>query len=331
MAMPPPSGKPPLPKPSPLKIPELLEEVIMHLPLRDILLCQRVDTHFRDVVQGSSNIKKVLFLEPATDKDVVYHETVWAGAEWKRCEDGEVVRPLMNPFLMSIFATEKRFWEWAPFDTKIRRSYMGVNCGEDPQDFSNLSLPGTSTHFRVSKSRVAKAAKMYTTQALQVYSNCYAQMLLTHPPCKELGAKAWEDGFAAVETPALLEGPGLGVRFGALREFAGALLSRQLLTCSPAKPLVSLQVTLAGFPLWRVCPESVLDHVTGWEMLAVMNNPHSMDDQIDHIITARKTWDHVADGSSHGDNEPKEAFAWELETVEQESPFETVMVGSGPW
>lgn len=83
--MPPPA---PSNKPSPLVIPELLEEVVMHLPLRDILLCQRVDTHFRDVVQSSSNIKKVLFLEPATNK------TIELGYD-------HAVRPLFNPFLMS--------------------------------------------------------------------------------------------------------------------------------------------------------------------------------------------------------------------------------------
>ncbi|KAF2207580.1 hypothetical protein CERZMDRAFT_91754 [Cercospora zeae-maydis SCOH1-5] len=33
-------------KQSPLVIPELLENIILHLPLRDILLCQRVDTKY---------------------------------------------------------------------------------------------------------------------------------------------------------------------------------------------------------------------------------------------------------------------------------------------
>lgn len=90
-------------------IPELLEEVVMHLPLRDILLCQRVDTHFRDVVQSSSNIKKVLFLEPATRKTAEWipyrpsndYLAISDGALWKISDEDESVNPLFNPFLAS--------------------------------------------------------------------------------------------------------------------------------------------------------------------------------------------------------------------------------------
>lgn len=109
---PPSSDKSPT-MPSAFLIPELLEKIIMHLPLRDILLCQRVGTQFRNLVQGSSNIKKTLFLEPATSDTVDLCFGVPSSfrgdtrvenfqiEHWKTSEKGEIVWPLLNPFLVS--------------------------------------------------------------------------------------------------------------------------------------------------------------------------------------------------------------------------------------
>ncbi|KAF7190896.1 hypothetical protein HII31_08055 [Pseudocercospora fuligena] len=47
-------------------ITELLEKIIMQLPTRNILTCQRVCRHFRDTVQGSICIRQLLLLEPPT-------------------------------------------------------------------------------------------------------------------------------------------------------------------------------------------------------------------------------------------------------------------------
>lgn len=47
-------------------ITEMLEKIIMQLPARNILTCQRVCRHFRDTVQGSICIRNLLLLEPPT-------------------------------------------------------------------------------------------------------------------------------------------------------------------------------------------------------------------------------------------------------------------------
>lgn len=99
MAKPDPPVKLPA-KASPLVLPELLESITMFLSLHDILLCQRVNTNFRDIVQRSSSIKKVLFLKPATNETVEIYDD-FGPWEWQHEEGGEPICPLFNSFLAS--------------------------------------------------------------------------------------------------------------------------------------------------------------------------------------------------------------------------------------
>lgn len=48
-------------------LPELLEAILLHLPLVDILLAQRVDRTFRDGIKASPALQKALFLRPDDD------------------------------------------------------------------------------------------------------------------------------------------------------------------------------------------------------------------------------------------------------------------------
>ncbi|KAK3656830.1 hypothetical protein LTR56_002811 [Elasticomyces elasticus] len=52
-----------------LATPELLEVILLHLPLRDLLFSQKVCTHWKAIVDTSPNIKKALFLVPDTHID----------------------------------------------------------------------------------------------------------------------------------------------------------------------------------------------------------------------------------------------------------------------
>ncbi|KAJ4286091.1 hypothetical protein N0V90_013440 [Kalmusia sp. IMI 367209] len=44
---------------------EVLEGILLQLPIQDLLLCQRVCRRFRDMVASSKPIRRALFLEPA--------------------------------------------------------------------------------------------------------------------------------------------------------------------------------------------------------------------------------------------------------------------------
>ncbi|GIZ36617.1 hypothetical protein CKM354_000008700 [Cercospora kikuchii] len=273
-------------KTSPLVIPELLESVILHLPLRDILLCQRTNTHFRDVVQRSSNIKKAIFLEPATSK------TIELGYD-------HAVRPLFNPFLISIFAKEERFWEFAPHDTWVSGEWM--DCGEE---LGGAIFPDHKRNLIISEPWIAKAAEICTGDVLDISGRSYSRMLVTHPSFTKIETRSWDRKLGVVTNATVVEDSSTGVRFGSVLKAARPALDRQLRMSTEINPHDPMQLSLAGVERWRFCPESVLDHVTGWEMLAIMDNQlhiNEMNDEIDRIIRRRKEWDHIAGWTSKDD------------------------------
>ncbi|KAK4614102.1 hypothetical protein CLAFUW4_09542 [Fulvia fulva] len=49
-------------------IPELVEMILLQLPLQDVMLAQRVDRTFRDVIGGSSKLQQALFLRPCSSR-----------------------------------------------------------------------------------------------------------------------------------------------------------------------------------------------------------------------------------------------------------------------
>ncbi|PPJ58332.1 hypothetical protein CBER1_04481 [Cercospora berteroae] len=331
MASLPPSQTAPT-KPSPLRIAELLEEIILYLPLRDILLCQRIDTTFRSVVQGSSQLRKVLFLEPATNKPLEYcppyfeedgldHEQESeVSSRWKNPENGEAVHLLFNPFLMSLFITKKRFWQWAPFDE------FTVPFSTDRE---HISLAKHSSRLIISEPGITKTARIRTPYLGKTVDSSYRGMLITHPPCTSLEANYVDRRLFGLWRDTVVDYSGVGVRFGQLLETVGGAVSQRLAVFASGKSAQNTHVEIDGAQHWRFFPESVLDHVIGWEMLALMNNPKNMTDDIDRIITARKKWDYAAVGKSNDENEQKGPFAWEEETVNQGDPFETMAADFG--
>ncbi|GIZ36618.1 hypothetical protein CKM354_000008800 [Cercospora kikuchii] len=332
MAPPPPSQTAPT-KPSPLRIAELLEQIILYLPLRDILLCQRTDTTFRGVVPGSSQLRKVLFLEPATNKPLEYcppyyeddgidHEQEsedWS--RWRSSENGEAINPLFNPFLMSLFITKKRFWQWAPFDEFT-----------DPfsTDREHISLAKDSRRLIISEPGIAQAARIRTPYLEKTMDSSYRGMLITHPPCASLEAHYVDRRVNDLWRDTLVDYSGIGVRFGQLLKTVGSRVRQRLAVFATGKSVQNTHIEVHDAQHWRFFPESVLDHVTGWEMLSLMTNKETMHDDIDRIITARKKWDYVVDGKSGDENEQQKGpFAWEEETANQGDPFETMAADFG--
>lgn len=93
-------------------IPELLEHILLYLPLRTLLLVQTVSKSFHLFIQGSIKIKRALFLEPTGDKTVSWHGPTSSGRlQPEGCEIGrwqysngaasQAIKPMLNPFLLS--------------------------------------------------------------------------------------------------------------------------------------------------------------------------------------------------------------------------------------
>ena len=53
-----------------LELPELLENILHHLPTKDLLLAQRVSKHWLHLIKGSKSLRQALFYEPEEVKDV---------------------------------------------------------------------------------------------------------------------------------------------------------------------------------------------------------------------------------------------------------------------
>ena len=49
------------------QVPELIEAILIHLPPRDLLLSQRISTHFLTTIRRSPTLQKLLFLLPEPD------------------------------------------------------------------------------------------------------------------------------------------------------------------------------------------------------------------------------------------------------------------------
>jgi len=79
---------------------ELLEDIILYLPLRQILLSQRVNRAFSNVIKGSKPIQRALFLAPHNDQTIkCYPKPGTFEHEWKVARDSESLTPVANPFL----------------------------------------------------------------------------------------------------------------------------------------------------------------------------------------------------------------------------------------
>lgn len=79
-----------------LSTPELLEAILLHLPMQDLLLSQRVNKKFKGVIDGSIHLQRALFFEPIP-------------------QTGQNLDPVINP----LFAGGKPDLGWAiPWDAR---------------------------------------------------------------------------------------------------------------------------------------------------------------------------------------------------------------------
>lgn len=85
-------------------LPELLENIILSLPLRSILKAKQVSKAFCDTIGTSIWIRRALFLEPATNVRADWRRQRAPGNQNGpvRCwadQHGQAVTPILNPFI----------------------------------------------------------------------------------------------------------------------------------------------------------------------------------------------------------------------------------------
>lgn len=72
---------------------ELTEHILLHLPLRRLLLAHRINKTTSDVVTSSLKIRRALFLEASAAPLRSFSN------KWRTSEDSENINPVLNPFL----------------------------------------------------------------------------------------------------------------------------------------------------------------------------------------------------------------------------------------
>lgn len=86
---------------------ELLEDILLNLPLRHLLLAQKVSKSFYLCIHNSIKIKRALYLAPSSDGTACWEGPItkgvafYANGDWKISTTGEIVRPVLNPFMIS--------------------------------------------------------------------------------------------------------------------------------------------------------------------------------------------------------------------------------------
>lgn len=75
---------------------ELLEMILLHLPLKDLLLAQRVSTKWRAIINDSPDLQKALFFRPAVSEVLFFHEVGYQTF-------GDIPNSLANDFTDDFF------------------------------------------------------------------------------------------------------------------------------------------------------------------------------------------------------------------------------------
>lgn len=77
---------------------ELLEHTLLFLPLRDLLLAQRINKACFDVVKRSKSIRRALWLEPSADVVQPWGDENHLDGLWYDPSCDEMIEPVLNPF-----------------------------------------------------------------------------------------------------------------------------------------------------------------------------------------------------------------------------------------
>ena len=75
---------------------DIVEEILLYLPVIQILISRKVSSTFAEVVFSSIHVRRALFLSPIDAESRL--DTYCAGG-WKQGVEGSKVIPVFNPFL----------------------------------------------------------------------------------------------------------------------------------------------------------------------------------------------------------------------------------------
>ncbi|KAK5120101.1 hypothetical protein LTR85_006582 [Meristemomyces frigidus] len=255
---------------------ELLERILLHLPLRDLLLSQRICTSFRDLVRRSQNINRALFFSPAKDS-VQWHRVSYnskdheiQGSEgWKARKEDTATELMLNPFI-AVTSNLSHNWRhrWTALEdygNRLKDIYF-----RDGEEIGFGFHPPQASMYKVQKcyTFVCEEGERNINELLQSSGGSFADMLLSYPPSRKLAIWYECEESRLVHSDEVAENSeDEGVRFRGFLKVVGAMtaVQRYDLEVIPDGDTRN-QVQVDGGKQWWLCPWNV-DSITGWEML----------------------------------------------------------------
>ncbi|KAK5703593.1 hypothetical protein LTR17_021962 [Elasticomyces elasticus] len=165
---------------TPLDIPELLENILMNLPLRDIVFSRRVCRMWQEEIKQSPNIQEVLFLRTTSDTTITAHLAQPPSARFREmhwCKHGGGA-----PRELAIWTNECKM-DYRPIGNPLLGTYvLGNAWGVEHRPLWELS---DGIH---PQSLQWKSLSQGTPAIL-------GRMFLSHPPIREIEMippNAWE-------------------------------------------------------------------------------------------------------------------------------------------
>ncbi|KAK4888327.1 hypothetical protein LTR27_012778 [Elasticomyces elasticus] len=231
----------------------ILERILLHLPLRQLLLCNTLCRHARDTIQQSQQIKQALFLEPAADSTITWSATE---GHWISPDGTWALPPLLNPFVPSRLHSQ---------EYPLLRPAIGVLriTGNHTKDVPlnlecklDVRYGGGGLTWRVRNRPVGAGISPSRLQTLvREEAPSLALMLLTQPPCSGVTLSGIAPSTGLEETLHADD----GIRLG---EFMARATVVAFYHSEHAE-------AITGHEEWRSTGRSI-DEMTGWEMLQLL-------------------------------------------------------------
>ncbi|KAF7195686.1 hypothetical protein HII31_03004 [Pseudocercospora fuligena] len=238
-------------------LPELLENIILSLPLRSILTAKQVSKTFCATIETSIWIRRALFLEPATNSRAAWSRQraqsnrsgpvrFWAD------QNGQVVTPILNPFIAVMYDEdfdELYCKQW--YHEKENGLYLGLN--------EVFTLGMDERQERILHFESDHDDKSDLVSELEKSTSSFKRMLITSPPVIELNI---DDNTVESQSDS-------GLTIDDLLDSALAL---------SGVDENENDFEIEGGEACRVLAKTV-DEITGWEMLRIFSLDESQLDR----------------------------------------------------
>ncbi|KXT05310.1 hypothetical protein AC578_11104 [Pseudocercospora eumusae] len=228
-------------------LPELLENIILSLPLRSILTVKQVNKTFCASIDTSVCIRRALFLEPATDT-----RAAWRNHRSWKDQNGQDVTPILNPFMAVTYDEDfdDLYCEQWYFG-KENGLYLGLN--------EVFTLEMGEEQERVLHFESDHDDKSDLVSELRKSTSSFKRMMITSPPVMELNI---DDNAVKAQSDS-------GLTLDDLLDSA--------LTLSGVDENEN-DFEIEGGEACRVMAKTV-DEITGWEMLRIFSLDQSQLDR----------------------------------------------------